>query len=74
MPAKPAHSTTLRILAGDYKGRAFASPARATTHPMGAREKLALFNMLQPYLSSPIFPAPSCWMPTLAPAPSVWKP
>ena len=51
MPAKPAHSTTLRILAGAYKGRAFASPARATTHPMGAREKLALFNMLQPYLS-----------------------
>ena len=51
MPAKPAHFTTLRILAGDYKGRAFASPARATTHPMGAREKLALFNMLQPYLS-----------------------
>ena len=54
MPAKPAHSTTLRILAGDYKGRAFASPARATTHPMGAREKLALFNMLQPYLSGAI--------------------
>lgn len=51
MPAKPAHSTTLRILAGAYKGRAFASPARVTTHPMGAREKLALFNMLQPYLS-----------------------
>lgn len=51
MPAKPTHSTTLRILAGAYKGRAFASPARVTTHPMGAREKLALFNMLQPYLS-----------------------
>lgn len=50
MPAKPAHPTTLRILAGAYKGRAFASPACATTHPMGAREKLALFNMLQPYL------------------------
>ena len=52
MPAKSAHpSTTLRILAGAYKGRAFASPARAATHPMGAREKLALFNMLQPYLA-----------------------
>ena len=52
MPAKSAHpSSTLRILAGAYKGRAFASPARATTHPMGAREKLALFNMLQPYLT-----------------------
>lgn len=50
MPAKLAHFTTLRILAGAYKGRAFASPARITTHPMGAREKLALFNMLQPYL------------------------
>ena len=52
MPAKSAHpSSTLRILAGAYKGRAFTSPARATTHPMGAREKLALFNMLQPYLA-----------------------
>ena len=51
MPTKSARpSSTLRILAGAYKGRAFASPARATTHPMGAREKLALFNMLQPYL------------------------
>ena len=51
MSAKPAHPTTLRILAGTYKGRTFASPARITTHPMGAREKLALFNMLQPYLA-----------------------
>ena len=52
MPTKSARpSSTLRILAGAYKGRAFASPARATTHPMGAREKLALFNMLQPYLA-----------------------
>ena len=52
MPAKSARpSNTLRILSGAYKGRAFASPARATTHPMGAREKLALFNMLQPYLA-----------------------
>ena len=52
MPAKSARpSSTLRILAGAYKGRAFASPARATTHPMGAREKLALFNMLQSYLA-----------------------
>ena len=52
MPAKSARpSNTLRILAGAYKGRAFTSPARATTHPMGAREKLALFNMLQPYLA-----------------------
>ena len=52
MPAKSARpSNTLRILAGAYKGRAFTSPARATTHPMGAREKLALFNMLQPHLA-----------------------
>ena len=52
MPAKSARpSNTLRIHAGAYKGRAFTSPARATTHPMGAREKLALFNMLQPYLA-----------------------
>lgn len=40
-------TSTLRILAGRFKGRAFSSPRLAQTHPMGAREKLALFNMLQ---------------------------
>lgn len=42
---------TLRILSGSLKGRSFRSPVRPGTHPMGAREKLALFNMLQPVLA-----------------------
>ena len=40
----------LRILSGKYKGTKLASPDLKTTHPMGSREKLALFNMLSPYL------------------------
>ena len=40
----------LRILSGKYKGAKLASPDLKTTHPMGSREKLALFNMLGPYL------------------------
>lgn len=40
----------LRILSGRYKGIKLESPSLKTTHPMGSREKLALFNMLTPYL------------------------
>ena len=40
----------LRILSGKYKGTKLASPDLKTTHPMGSREKLALFNMLGSYL------------------------
>ena len=40
----------LRILSGKYKGLKLLSPDLKTTHPMGSREKLALFNMLAPYL------------------------
>lgn len=40
----------LRILSGKFKGTKLKSPGLATTHPMGSREKLALFNMLAPYL------------------------
>lgn len=36
---------TVLITAGKYKGRKIATPGGAT-HPMGSREKLALFNML----------------------------
>ena len=39
----------LRVLSGKYKGTKLISPGGAT-HPMGSREKLALFNMLSPYL------------------------
>lgn len=42
---------TMRILAGRYKNRPLLSPENQSTHPMGAREKNALFNMLQPYLA-----------------------
>lgn len=37
----------LRILAGEYKRRVLLSPRQERTHPMGARERLALFNMIQ---------------------------
>ena len=33
------------IVSGNYKGRKIATPGGAT-HPMGSREKLALFNMV----------------------------
>lgn len=40
----------LRVLSGKFKGQKIISPQSQLTHPMGSREKLALFNMLQPYL------------------------
>lgn len=40
----------LRVLSGKFKGQKITSPQSQLTHPMGSREKLALFNMLQPYL------------------------
>lgn len=36
----------VRVLAGGLKGRRLISPNDRRTHPMGAREKLALFNMV----------------------------
>ena len=41
----------IKITSGDFRGRTISSPNLKTTHPMGAREKLALFNMLAEYLS-----------------------
>lgn len=38
--------TRLRITSGKYRGQLLRSPDSITTHPMGAREKLALFNMV----------------------------
>lgn len=40
----------MRILSGKYKNKPLKSPQSETTHPMGEREKLALFNMLLPEL------------------------
>lgn len=39
----------LRVIAGALKGRVLLSPGSSKTHPMGAREKLSLFNMLTPW-------------------------
>lgn len=36
----------LRIIAGQLKGAKILSPKSPGTHPMGSREKLALFNMV----------------------------
>ena len=41
---------TLRITSGKYRGRNIATPGGAT-HPMGERERLALFNMISPFIA-----------------------
>lgn len=40
----------IKITSGKFRGRAIKSPNSKLTHPMGAREKLALFNMIADYL------------------------
>ena len=40
----------VKIISGKYKGLTIATPG-GKTHPMGARERLALFNMIGEYLS-----------------------
>lgn len=49
--SRPRPASDLRITSGIHKGQRLRSPESALTHPMGAREKLALFNLLQPYLN-----------------------
>ena len=39
----------IKITSGKYRGRSIRAPG-GSTHPMGAREKLALFNMLAEWL------------------------
>lgn len=46
----PSSSSSLRIISGDLRGRLIASPHSSHTHPMGSREKLALFNMIGEYI------------------------
>ena len=36
----------MRIISGKYKNRELKSPNSSKTHPMGERERLAIFNML----------------------------
>lgn len=45
-------TSDLRVISGIYKGQKLRSPESDLTHPMGAREKLALFNLLQPYFEA----------------------
>ena len=42
----------MRIISGIYKNQTIYTPDDEKTHPMGNREKIALFNMLLPYLPS----------------------
>ncbi len=44
----------LRVLAGIFKGVKLKTPQNGATHPMGSREKLALFNMIQAYVPGAI--------------------
>ena len=44
--SKPGKTTAIRVTSGKYRGRKLFSPETELTHPMGAREKLALFNMV----------------------------
>ena len=40
----------MQVISGIYKNRPLKSPNDEKTHPMGSREKLALFNMISTYL------------------------
>ena len=42
---------TIRITSGNLRGRSIKSPKSDLTHPMGSREKIALFNMVSSILS-----------------------
>ncbi len=42
---------TIRITSGEFRGREIKSPRSSLTHPMGAREKIALFNMVSESIS-----------------------
>lgn len=44
--AKPVKTSALRITGGKFRGRTIKAPTISSTHPMGSREKMALFNVL----------------------------
>lgn len=46
------YNKDMQIISGIYKNKPIKSPDSVKTHPMGSREKLALFNMILPYLPS----------------------
>lgn len=41
---------SVKITSGKFRGRKITTPG-GVTHPMGERERLALFNMISPYLN-----------------------
>lgn len=41
---------TVKITSGKYRGQSILTPDSVSTHPMGSREKLALFNMVSDLL------------------------
>jgi len=43
----------MRIISGKYKNRELKSPNSSKTHPMGDRERLAIFNMLASHFGTP---------------------
>ena len=43
-------NTSVKITSGKFRGRSIKTPGSSLTHPMGNREKLALFNMISDYL------------------------
>ena len=44
----------MQVISGIYRGKNLKSPQSDKTHPMGSREKLALFNILLPYLENAV--------------------
>lgn len=44
--------TGLKITGGKFKGRILHTPSTSATHPMGSREKIALFNSLTSLIGS----------------------
>ena len=42
---------SIKITSGKFRGRSIKSPNSKLTHPMGSREKLALFNMISDFLT-----------------------
>ncbi|MBO7657657.1 RsmD family RNA methyltransferase [Candidatus Saccharibacteria bacterium] len=47
--AEPKFGGYVRISGGEYKGRKIRTPGEGT-HPMGERERIALFNMISNYI------------------------
>ena len=51
--AEPKFGGYIRVSGGKYKGRKIRTPGEGT-HPMGERERIALFNMISDYIPGAI--------------------